>query len=292
MNALTPGYFKAMHVPVLAGRDFQISDQREFKLGRQHDSGPRVGDRQPALRRALLQDRQRRRQAHRLGRRPEDEAEHRDRRRRREPAVRRAARGRSAGRCSSRAPATAASVYYVRSSIGSTTLYGPAPQRSPRRIDNAMPIFGMKTLESQLDETLLTDRLVALLAAGFGLLGGAARLDRSLRGDGVRRRPAPQGAGHPAGPRRDARRRDLDGDAGSADAARASGSASAIPAALPGCCGSVSSEADIQLYGVEPTTRWSAALTALLLIAVTVLAGLIPAQRASRINPITALRYE
>jgi hypothetical protein len=28
----------------------------------------------------------------------------------------------------------------------------------------------MKTLEAQLDETLLTDRLIALLAAGFGLL--------------------------------------------------------------------------------------------------------------------------
>ena len=36
-----------------------------------------------------------------------------------------------------------------------------------------MPIFGMKTLERQLDETLLTDRLVALLAAGFGLLAAA-----------------------------------------------------------------------------------------------------------------------
>ena len=28
----------------------------------------------------------------------------------------------------------------------------------------------MKTLEGQLDETLLTDRLIALLSAGFGLL--------------------------------------------------------------------------------------------------------------------------
>ena len=36
-----------------------------------------------------------------------------------------------------------------------------------------MPVFGMKTLERQLDETLLTDRLVALLAAGFGLLAAA-----------------------------------------------------------------------------------------------------------------------
>ena len=33
-----------------------------------------------------------------------------------------------------------------------------------------MPVYAMKTLEGQLDETLLTDRLIALLAAGFGLL--------------------------------------------------------------------------------------------------------------------------
>ena len=33
-----------------------------------------------------------------------------------------------------------------------------------------MPVYEMKTLEAQLDETLLTDRLIALLSAGFGLL--------------------------------------------------------------------------------------------------------------------------
>src|SRR5437016_8660978 len=33
-----------------------------------------------------------------------------------------------------------------------------------------MPVYEMKTVEAQLDETLLTDRLIALLSAGFGLL--------------------------------------------------------------------------------------------------------------------------
>jgi len=33
-----------------------------------------------------------------------------------------------------------------------------------------MPIYEMKTLETQLDETLLTDRLIAILSAGFDLL--------------------------------------------------------------------------------------------------------------------------
>ena len=54
----------------------------------------------------------------------------------------------------------------------------------------------------------------------------------------------------------------------------------------------MSSKADIQLYGVQAHDPLVGGLTALLLITVTVLAGLIPAQRASRINPITALRYE
>ena len=39
-----------------------------------------------------------------------------------------------------------------------------------RKLDAAMPVYEMKTLEAQLDETLLTDRLIALLSAGFGLL--------------------------------------------------------------------------------------------------------------------------
>ena len=39
-----------------------------------------------------------------------------------------------------------------------------------RRLDASMPVYGMKTVEAQLDETLLTDRLIALLSAGFGLL--------------------------------------------------------------------------------------------------------------------------
>ena len=39
-----------------------------------------------------------------------------------------------------------------------------------KRLDAAMPVYEMKTVQEQLDETLLTDRLIALLSAGFGLL--------------------------------------------------------------------------------------------------------------------------
>ena len=39
-----------------------------------------------------------------------------------------------------------------------------------RRLDAGIPVYNMKTLEAQLDETLLTDRLIAMLSAGFGVL--------------------------------------------------------------------------------------------------------------------------
>jgi ABC-type antimicrobial peptide transport system permease subunit len=47
-----------------------------------------------------------------------------------------------------------------------------------------------------------------------------------------------------------------------------------------------------QLYGVKPADPWIGAAAVALLLAVTASAGLIPARRASRIDPILALRYE
>ena len=47
-----------------------------------------------------------------------------------------------------------------------------------------------------------------------------------------------------------------------------------------------------QLYGIEPHDPWIAGWTMLVLTVVSAAAGLIPAHRASRIDPILALRYE
>jgi ABC-type antimicrobial peptide transport system permease subunit len=47
-----------------------------------------------------------------------------------------------------------------------------------------------------------------------------------------------------------------------------------------------------QLYGIQPNDPWIAVSTVVLLAAVSAAAGMIPARRASRIDPILALRYE
>ena len=47
-----------------------------------------------------------------------------------------------------------------------------------------------------------------------------------------------------------------------------------------------------QLYAVQPNDPWLAGSTVLLLALVSAAAGMIPAHRASRIDPIMALRCE
>ena len=149
-----------------------------------------------------------------------------------------------------------------------------------------MPIYGMKTVEGQLDETLLTDRLVALLSAGFGLL---ATILASIGLYGVMAFVV-------------ARRRKELGIRLALGAQPgvviwmvmrevllllAIGLAVGIPSAL--LLGrSVSSV----LYGVKASDPLMATSTIVLLTLVSAAAGLIPARRASRIDPILALRYE
>ncbi len=94
--------------------------------------------------------------------------------------------------------------FYVRTHDRVVGAYGLI-RNEVKQLDAAMPVYEMKTLEAQLDETLLTDRLIALLSAGFGLL---ATLLASIGLYGVmafvvaRRRKE---LGHPARARRAAR---------------------------------------------------------------------------------------
>jgi predicted permease len=175
--------------------------------------------------------------------------------------------------------------FYVRTTEASASAFN-AIRNEVKRLDAGMPVYDVKTVQGQLDETLLTDRLIALLSAGFGLL---ATLLASIGLYGVmafivaRRRKEiglrlALGA-EPAGVLWIVMREVL--------LLLSIGLAIGVPAAI-GLGRYVSS----QLYGIQPNDPWMAIGTVLVLTVVSVAAGLVPATRASRIDPILALRYE
>jgi predicted permease len=175
--------------------------------------------------------------------------------------------------------------FYVRTQQSADATFSLI-RREVQQLDAAMPLYDVKTLEGQLDETLLTDRLIATLSAAFGLL---ATILASVGLYGVMAFVV-------------ARRRKELGLRLALGAAPsgvlwlvmrevmvllAIGLGIGIPAAI-GAGRFIST----QLYGVPANDPWTAVSTVVLLGVVSAAAGLIPAHRASRIDPIMALRYE
>jgi predicted permease len=177
------------------------------------------------------------------------------------------------------------SVFYLRTQSASSVTSSQI-RSVVRELDTSIPVYGMKTVESQLDETLLTDRLIAMLSAGFGLL---ATLLASIGLYGVMafvvaRRKKELGI-----------RLALGAQPGfviwmvlrEVLLLLVIGLAVGIPSAM-----ALGTYVSTQLYGIQPRDPAIAAWTVVLLTIVSALAGLIPAHRASRIDPILALRTE
>ncbi len=175
--------------------------------------------------------------------------------------------------------------FYVRSGLDPNSAYA-AMRGAVRGLDASMPVYEMKTLKGQLDQTLLTERLVALLAAGFGLV---ATVLAAIGLYGVMAFAV-------------ARRRQEIGIRVALGASPGSviwlvmrevllllgiGLSIGLPAAA-----ALGQFTGAQLYGVKAHDPAIAVGTVLLLAAVSGAAGLIPVARASRIAPIIALRYE
>jgi len=175
--------------------------------------------------------------------------------------------------------------FYLRAAAAASSAYALI-RNEVKNLDASMPVYQLKTLEAQLDETLLTDRLIATLSAGFGLL---ATVLASIGLYGVMafvvaRRRKELGI-----------RLALGADPGlvvwmvmkEVLILLAIGLAVGVPSAM-----ALGRYVSSQLYGIQPNDPWLAVGTMMLLAAVAALAGLIPARRASRIDPILALRYE
>jgi predicted permease len=174
---------------------------------------------------------------------------------------------------------------YVRTTLPSSAAFNTV-RNEVRQQDATMPVYSLKTLEGQLDETLLTDRLIALLSAGFGLL---ATILASVGLYGVMafvvaRRKKELGI-----------RLALGAQPGfviwmvmrEVLLLLAIGLAVGIPSAML-----LGQYVSSTLYGIKAHDPLIATSTTLLLTLVSAAAGLIPAHRASRIDPIGALRTE
>jgi predicted permease len=176
-------------------------------------------------------------------------------------------------------------VFYVRTTVDSGQMF-VAVRRRIAQLDAAMPVFEMKTLGRQLDETLNTERLVAALSAAFGVL---ATLLAALGLYGVMafvvvRRTKEIGLRMALGAPRGmvvwmVLREAL--------ILLGIGLAVGLPVAFV-----LSRLVTSQLYGVKPDDLWTALAALGILSAVAAGAGFLPARRASAIDPIRALRYE
>jgi predicted permease len=174
---------------------------------------------------------------------------------------------------------------YVRTAQNPDRLFASV-RKLMRDLDPNLPVFGMITLEKQVEDSLVTERLVALLSSGFGFLATllasiglygvmAYTVTRRTREIGIRIAIGAAGADVLWLVMREVL------------LLLGIGLAVALPAAWI-----LSQTVRSQLYGIQPADPLSMATATLAIAAVAIFAGYVPARRAMRLDPMHALRYE
>lgn len=174
---------------------------------------------------------------------------------------------------------------FVRTAADPDTIF-PILRAKIRELDANLPVYGMRTVQEDLNDTLVTERMTANLSAVFGFLATLLAIIGlyGVMAYSVARRTREIGIRIALGA--------LEGSVvwmvmkevlvliliG-------------VVVALPSAFG-LTRLIRAQLYGVAPSDPWTMLLATIGLTLVACAAGYIPALRASRVDPIRALRYE
>ena len=175
--------------------------------------------------------------------------------------------------------------FYVRAR-GPATNVAAAVRQVAARVDPNLPVFNMKTMTTTIDESLFAERMVAALSIAFGVLATllAAIGLYGVMSYSVARRTREIGI-----------RMALGAEPGSVmrlvlrEVALmvAVGVAAGLPLAL-----ALSRVVQSQLFALSPHDPASLAAAVFVLATVALVAGYLPARRATKVDPMTALRYE
>jgi predicted permease len=174
---------------------------------------------------------------------------------------------------------------YIRTALSPATV-AMSLRRQMQSLDSNVPLNDMKTMEVQVSESLFVERLVASLSAFFGLLATllaaiglygvmAYTVARRTREIGIRVALGAERSGVIGLVMREV------------VMLAAIGIAIGLPIAV-----ALSQYVRSQLFGLEANDPLTIGIATSVMAAVALAAGYIPAERAARVNPIIALRYE
>jgi predicted permease len=174
---------------------------------------------------------------------------------------------------------------YARANGNPVSLFNPL-RKAVRAVDPDLPVYDMRTVDEQVEISLTSERLLATLSSVFG---GLASLLAALGLYGVMafivgRRTREIGIRMALGARQDTVMWMV---------VREILTLAAIGVAI-GLTGAyaITRLIQTQLYGVAPSDPLILAAATAGIVAVTAMAGFIPARRAARIDPMQALRWE
>ena len=169
---------------------------------------------------------------------------------------------------------------------GDAASLAPMVRQAIGQVDGKLPIFGVTTLREQLSGALQQEKLIAELVSFFGLLALLLACIGlyGVMAHGVVRRTKEIGIRMALGAER---RRIVWMVLRETLVLIAGGIAIGVPAAL-GATRLIAS----QLFGLSAADPVTLFVAASILAAVAIVAGFLPARKASRVNPLIALRYE